>query len=411
MELSNGPRRRPALAKLSPMWTGIVLFGSAFASSCASAHSEQGAAIDFWGGFTHPIFGLDHVIAMVAVGLWGAFLGPPAIWVLPVVFPLVMAVAGALGVLGLPLHGVETGIALSAIMLGAMVAGAVKPPLWIAAVLVGAFAVFHGYAHGIELPVGADAIAFFFHGLRHRDWHAPSRGDRIRQLVPLAGRPDRCAPRRCGRRGHRLWVPDRCRMKSGLLAFVLLTVAGSTPAFAHSPIMGIGGVVGGVLHALLIPEHGLSLLALGLVLGLTERPARRTGYAVFAVALLCGLVAAAFSVGEALAADILLAATGIIGLLAVTLWTPTTLVWGAAAVVGLTIALDSRPEVASNAEAIRMLFGSGIGAMLALVIVAEVSFLLRSNAQRIVARVMGSWITAIAILVLSLRIVTQMTVG
>jgi urease accessory protein len=94
------------------------------------------------------------------VGLWGAFLGAPAIWVLPVVFPLVMAVAGALGVLGLPLHGVETGIALSAIMLGAMVAGAVKPPLWIAAVLVGAFAVFHGYAHGVELPVGADAIAF-----------------------------------------------------------------------------------------------------------------------------------------------------------------------------------------------------------------------------------------------------------
>jgi urease accessory protein len=160
MELRNGPRHRPALAKLSPMWTGIVLFGSAFASSCAFAHSEQGAAIDFWGGFTHPIFGLDHVIAMVAVDLWGAFLGPPAIWVLPVVFPLVMAVAGALGVLGLPLHGVETGIALSAIMLGAMVAGAVKPPLWIAAVLVGAFAVFHGYAHGIELPVGADAIAF-----------------------------------------------------------------------------------------------------------------------------------------------------------------------------------------------------------------------------------------------------------
>ena len=97
---------------------------------------------------------------MVAVGLWGAFLGPPAIWVLPVVFPLVMALAGAYGVLGLPLHGVEIGIALSAIMLGAMVAGAVKPPLWVAAVLVGAFAVFHGYAHGVELPVGADAIAF-----------------------------------------------------------------------------------------------------------------------------------------------------------------------------------------------------------------------------------------------------------
>jgi urease accessory protein len=138
----------------------IIPAALAFMSTRAFAHSEQGVAIDFWGGFTHPIFGLDHVVAMVAVGLWGAFLGPPAIWVLPVVFPLVMALAGAYGVLGLPLHGVEIGIALSAIMPGAMVAGAVKPPLWVAAVLVGAFAVFHGYAHGVELPVGADAIAF-----------------------------------------------------------------------------------------------------------------------------------------------------------------------------------------------------------------------------------------------------------
>jgi urease accessory protein len=129
-------------------------------SSPALAHSENGAAIDFAGGFTHPIFGPDHVIAMVAVGLWGAFLGAPAIWVLPVVFPLVMAAAGALGVFGVPLPGVEVGIALSAIALGGMVAFAAKPPLWIAAVLVGAFAVFHGHAHGAELPVGADAIAY-----------------------------------------------------------------------------------------------------------------------------------------------------------------------------------------------------------------------------------------------------------
>lgn len=126
----------------------------------ALAHSQNGVAIDFWGGFTHPIFGPDHVIAMVAVGLWGAFLGAPAIWLLPVVFPLVMAVGGALGVAGMPLPGVETGIAVSAIMLGGMVAFAAKPPLWIAAALVGAFAIFHGHAHGAELPIGADAVAF-----------------------------------------------------------------------------------------------------------------------------------------------------------------------------------------------------------------------------------------------------------
>jgi|tagenome__1003787_1003787.scaffolds.fasta_scaffold20957017_5 urease accessory protein len=139
---------------------GLLLALLSVMAGPALAHSENGVAIDFVGGFTHPIFGPDHVVAMVAVGLWGAFLGIPAIWILPVVFPLVMAIAGALGVLGMPLPGVETGIALSAIALGGMVAFAAKPPLWVAAVLVGAFAVFHGHAHGAELPVGADAIAY-----------------------------------------------------------------------------------------------------------------------------------------------------------------------------------------------------------------------------------------------------------
>jgi hypothetical protein len=175
--------------------------------------------------------------------------------------------------------------------------------------------------------------------------------------------------------------------------------------------MGIGGVVGGVLHALLIPEHGLSLLALGLALGQWEQSARRAGIVIFAGSLACGLIAAAFALGEALAADVLLGATGIVGLLVVTLWTPAYLVWPLAVIIGLTIGLDSRPEAVSNEEAVRMLLGSGLGAAVSLAIVAEVSFLLRSNAQRIVARVIGSWITAIAILVLSLRIATQMTVG
>ncbi len=97
---------------------------------------------------------------MVAVGLWGAFLGAPAIWLLPIVFPLVMALGGVLGILGVPLPAVETGIASSAIVLGLMVALAARPPLWAAAVLVGVFAIFHGYAHGKELPDGANAVAF-----------------------------------------------------------------------------------------------------------------------------------------------------------------------------------------------------------------------------------------------------------
>jgi urease accessory protein len=129
-------------------------------AGAASAHEGAGISGGFISGFTHPVLGWDHVVAMVAVGLWGAFLGNPAIWVLPVVFPLVMTFGGALGVLGVPIPGVETGIALSAIVLGLMVAFAVRPPLWIAAVIVGSFAIFHGHAHGTELPGAANPLAY-----------------------------------------------------------------------------------------------------------------------------------------------------------------------------------------------------------------------------------------------------------
>jgi urease accessory protein len=125
----------------------------------AVAHTGSGSG-GFVGGFLHPVFGPDHLIAMVAVGLWGAFLGQPAIWLLPIVFPLVMAGGGVMGILGTPLPGVEIGIAVSAIVLGLMVALGARPPLWVTAVLVGAFAVFHGHAHGGELPPGTDAVAF-----------------------------------------------------------------------------------------------------------------------------------------------------------------------------------------------------------------------------------------------------------
>lgn len=138
----------------------IVLLCSLLAAGSAFAHTGEGVAGGFVAGFLHPINGWDHVIAMVAVGLWGAFLGRPAVWVLPVVFPLVMAFGGALGVVGVPLPGVEIGIAASAIVLGAMVAFAARPPLWVAAVIVGAFAIFHGHAHGTELPSAASPIAY-----------------------------------------------------------------------------------------------------------------------------------------------------------------------------------------------------------------------------------------------------------
>ncbi len=129
-------------------------------TATASAHSESGTIGGFTSGFAHPLSGLDHIVARVAVGLWGAYLGAPAMWLLPVVFPVVMAFGGALGVLGVPVPAVEKCIALSGIILGLAVAFAAKPPLWIAAVIVGFFAIFHGHAHGTELPKSANAMTY-----------------------------------------------------------------------------------------------------------------------------------------------------------------------------------------------------------------------------------------------------------
>jgi urease accessory protein len=126
----------------------------------AQAHIRQGEATGFLSGLAHPVSGLDHIIAMVAVGLWGAQLGAPAIWLLPVTFPMVMAFGGFLGLIGVPLPGVEIGIALSGVLLGAVVLFELKAPLYLAAALVGIFGLYHGHAHGAELPPGENGLLY-----------------------------------------------------------------------------------------------------------------------------------------------------------------------------------------------------------------------------------------------------------
>ena len=143
----------------------MMRFLSAFVLALAftplplAAH-EGGSAAGLIAGLLHPVTGLDHVLAMVAVGIWGAQLGAPAIWVLPVTFPMVMALGGMAGLLGVGLPAVELGIGLSALLLGLMVALERKPDLRVAAVLVAFFAVFHGYAHGTELHEGQSALLY-----------------------------------------------------------------------------------------------------------------------------------------------------------------------------------------------------------------------------------------------------------
>ena len=151
------PENRQPADRWLPLLALLALIST---PDAAFAHNEAGISGGFLSGFLHPLFGWDHIVAMVAVGLWGAFLGWPAIWVLPVVFPLVMVLGGVLGIVGVPVPFVETGIALSAIVLGVLVAMATRAPIWAAAVIVGLFAIFHGHAHGTELPAASNPIAY-----------------------------------------------------------------------------------------------------------------------------------------------------------------------------------------------------------------------------------------------------------
>ena len=138
----------------------FVLLLLAVSAQSACAHVEGGQAAGFITGLQHPWSGLDHILAMIAVGLWGAQLGKPSIWVLPIAFPMMMAAGAMMGLLGIPVPGVEIGIAFSAILLGLMVLAEVRPKLAVSIAMVGFFAIFHGHAHGTELPPGQSGLLY-----------------------------------------------------------------------------------------------------------------------------------------------------------------------------------------------------------------------------------------------------------
>jgi urease accessory protein len=129
-------------------------------STAALAHVGDHSHMSFTEGLLHPFSGLDHVLAMVAVGLWASQLGGRALWLLPLTFPAVMALGAALGLSGVTLPWVEIGIAGSVMVLGAVVALALRPSLAISIPLIGAFALLHGYSHGVELPASASALSY-----------------------------------------------------------------------------------------------------------------------------------------------------------------------------------------------------------------------------------------------------------
>jgi urease accessory protein len=147
------------------MFSKSIKFNAALAvlllaPSLAFAHTGVGETVGFVHGFSHPLSGLDHILAMVMVGVLALQLGGRAVWIVPATFVAVMAVGGALGMMGIAIPFVEAGIALSVVVFGAVIALGIRAPVAIAAAVVGLFAIFHGHAHGSEMPAAAGSIAY-----------------------------------------------------------------------------------------------------------------------------------------------------------------------------------------------------------------------------------------------------------
>lgn len=139
---------------------GIAAAALAACPGAAWAHVGVGSTHGFVHGFVHPVSGIDHVLAMVAVGIFAANLGGRALWAVPLSFVGAMAIGGALGIAGVAVPMVEAGIAISVIVLGLAVALRWQWPVAAAMALVGLFAIFHGHAHGAEMPVDASGLGY-----------------------------------------------------------------------------------------------------------------------------------------------------------------------------------------------------------------------------------------------------------
>lgn len=140
--------------------TSLVVALALLCAQPALAHVLGGETLSWLSGFQHPFSGWDHVLPMVAVGLWAAQMGAPAIWLFPLAFPLVMAIGGLLGFIGVPVPCIEIWIAVSAVVLGGAVMFEERPTLIGATLLVGSFALIHGHAHGTELPSNQSALLY-----------------------------------------------------------------------------------------------------------------------------------------------------------------------------------------------------------------------------------------------------------
>ncbi|HVE16889.1 MAG TPA: HupE/UreJ family protein [Chthoniobacterales bacterium] len=138
----------------------LLLAALLLAPTLAHAHTGVGDTNGFAHGFGHPLFGLDHLLAMIAIGLWASQIGGRALWAVPATFVSVMAVGGVLGIAGVPVPFVEQGIATSVLLLGLLIAFSARLPLGFSVPLVALFAICHGHAHGAEMPVNASGFEY-----------------------------------------------------------------------------------------------------------------------------------------------------------------------------------------------------------------------------------------------------------
>lgn len=148
-----------SLARVSALLSGLVLTAGSLQAH-PGHDGGHGFEWDFAGGFAHPIGGLDHVLAMVAVGVWAARLGGRARWAVPATFVGVMTVAATLGMNGVAPGGIEQMIAASLLVFGLMITLTKRLPLYAGISLTALFATFHGFAHGVELPAGSGAVSY-----------------------------------------------------------------------------------------------------------------------------------------------------------------------------------------------------------------------------------------------------------
>ncbi len=193
----------------------LVTVALLLAPSIAFAHPGHGGDASLLAGFIHPFGGLDHLLAMTAVGLFAAHLGGRALWAIPATFVALMALGGVSGAAGISLPFVETAIALSVVVFGLMIFFGMAPPVLAAMTLVGIFAVFHGHAHGTEMPVDGSGIALW-HGLHGRNRAAARLRHHARPFNTVVRRSAE-APRHAGLRRRNWTYRDRTRDRSGLI--------------------------------------------------------------------------------------------------------------------------------------------------------------------------------------------------